>query len=290
MPQSTPNFDFPKRHPHELVLFFYPSPGLDWTNPKGLTFTTARNKLLGFPRGIGHVSVLVRSPERVELTGMTQTHKNEGRAEVLWRGYGLGILLHNFAGELEERAELEPELLERSRRPGKLSFLRVLVNEATTKRLFAYIDEYRAKNYGSYYGMKNRPLHGEGSGCSAFAASFLETAGILHDDFRKEWTRTFNIPKDLIGGPVTGKKVSVLTMLRRAKRWAQEGEPHEKGFFWDPDLMHGWLLRAYEKARPTGSHAADYGQLEADQWNATPGLVLDVRDITPPSGKIFHHE
>lgn len=290
MPQSTPNFDFPKRHPYELVLFFYPSPGLDWTNPKGLTFTTARNKLLGYSRGIGHVTVLVRSPERTELTGMTQTHKNEGRAEVLWRGYGLGILLHNFVGELEERAELEPELSKRSRRAGKLSFLRVLANKEITNRLFTYIDEYRTKEYGRCYGMKNRPLHGEGSGCSAFAASFLETAGLLYEDFHKEWTRTFNIPSELIGGPVTGKKVSVLTMLRRAKRWAQEGEPHEKGFFWDPDLMHEWLLRTHEKARPTGSVKADFGKLEVDHWNTSPGLVLDARGSTPPSGKIFHHE
>jgi len=278
------NFEFPKAHSHELVLFFYPSPGLDWTNPKALTFTTTRNKLLGRPRGIGHVSVLVRTPNDIALTGMTQLLANEGRKEVLIGGYGLGILLHNFKGALEDGAKLAPELVRRSHAIGKLSYLRVTVNEAIAARLLTYLAEFRASGYDRYYGMRNRPLHGEGGGCSAFAASFLETAGILRDEFRREWTRTFNIPRDLIGGPITGKKVSVLEVLRRADRWAHEEEPHEKGFFWDPDLMHAWLTRTHGKERSSPS-----GVFAAESWNSAVGLTLDARTAIPPTGRIFHH-
>ncbi len=278
-------FDFPSHHPHELVLFFYPSPGLDWSNPKALTFTTARNKLLGMPRGIGHVAVLVRSPERTELTGMTQTNKNEGRSEVLFGGYGLGILLHNFAGEMEQGDALVNELLRTSNRKGKLSYLRVLVNDKVAQRLFTYIDEFQAKNYGRYYGMRNRPLYGEGSGCSAFAASFLEVAGLLKDEHRSAWTRTFNIPRELIGGPSTGKKISVLTMLRQANRWAHDHEPHEKGFFWDPDLMHRWLVETYEQVASKSDSA-----LARETWNQTIGIRVDAQNTIPPTGKIFLHE
>lgn len=275
-------FAFPKQHSHELVLFFYPSPGLNWTNPKALTFTTARNKLLGRPRGIGHVSVMIRTPNEFALTGMTQVDKEEGRNEVLFKGYGLGILLHNFRGALEEASKLIPELEKRSRSANQLSFLRVAANEEITGRLLRYLEEYRTLGCDRYYGMKNRPLHGEGGGCSAFAASFLETAGILRDEFTREWTRTFNIPHELIGGPITGKKVSVLEMLRRADRWALEGEPHEKGFFWDPDLMHAWATRTHakEKSFPTGVFGTE-------AWNAASGLFLDAREAAAPSGEIF---
>ncbi len=278
------NFDFPKKHPYELVLFFYPSPGLDWTNPKGLTYTTTRNKLLGRPRSIGHVSILVRSPEDYILTGMTQLLKNEGRKEVLFDGHGLGILLHNFKGALESREHLIPELYKRSQKPGWLSYFRILTNEAINKRLHEYVGEFRKNKYDAFYGMKNRPLHGEGSGCSAFAASFLETAGLLTDEFRREWTRSFNIPHELIGGPITGKKVSVIDVIRKADRWAQDNEPHEKGFFWDPDLMHDWLVRTYEKANRNPEIP-----FKPEIWNKSQGATWDSSLQTPPSGKIFLH-
>jgi len=278
------NFEFPKLHSHELVLFFYPSPGLNWMNPKALTFTTALNKLSGRSRGIGHVSIMIRTPTEFVLTGMTQLDRNEGRNEVLFGGYGLGILLHNFKGALEEGAKLMPELVKRSRQKGKLSFLRFAVNAEITSRLFQYLNEYRTKGYDRFYGMKNRPLHGEGSGCSAFGASFLETAGILREEFRREWTRTFNIPRDLIGGPITGKKVSFLEMLRRADRWALEDEPHEKGFFWDPDLMNAWLLRTYAKEKADAA-----GIFTPETWNASIGLAFDAKEALAPTGQIFRH-
>jgi hypothetical protein len=276
---------FPKHHSHELVLFFYPSPGLNWMNPKALAFSTVRNNFFGRPRSIGHVSVMIRTPNEVALTGMTQLNKAEGRREVLLDGYGLGILLHNFKGALEDGKELMPELEKRSHRPGHLSFLRVAANEDITNRLFEYLNEYKRKGFDQCYGMRNRPLHGEGGGCSAFAASFLEAAGLMHDDFQREWTRTFNIPHDLIGGPITGKKVSILEMLRRADRWAQAEEPHEKGFFWDPDLMHAWLTRTHskEKIEPTG-------RFHSDLWNKTHGLIIDATTAKAPTGRIFLHE
>jgi hypothetical protein len=278
-------FEFPERHSHELVLFFYPSPGLNWRNPKALTFTTVRNKLLGRERGIGHVSVMIRTPTAFTLTGMTQLFGNEGRREVLFGGYGLGILLHNFRGALEDGTKLVPELVKRSHAPGKLSYLRVAVNEPITARLFRYLAEYRKNGYERCYGMRNRPLYGEGGGCSAFAASFLETGGVLREEFRREWTRTFNIPRGLIGGPITGQKVSVLEVLRRADRWAREDEPHEKGFFWDPDLMHSWLTRTFEKEKATPS-----GIFQTEVWNSARGLSWDAKSVNPPTGKIFLHE
>jgi hypothetical protein len=276
-------FEFPQKHSHELVLFFYPSPGLNWSTPKALTITTTKNKLLGLPRGIGHVSVLVRTPEKTVLTGMTQSRKNEGRLEVLFRGYGLGILLHNFSGALEDGERLAPELVARSRKPGKLSYLRISTNPQAAQRLLRYLEEFRKQGYDGWYGMKNRPLHGEGSGCSAFGASFLELCGLLRDEYAREWTRTFNIPHALIGGPKTGRKVSVLSLIRGADRWAEENEPHEKGFFWDPDLMHDWLVRTHGVAKN------GHPEFSAEEWNQARGIHYDGQAVIPPDGAIFKH-
>lgn len=253
-------------------------------NPKALTFTTTRNKLLGRPRSIGHVSVMIRSEKDYVLTGMTQSNKDEGRREVLFGGYGLGILLHNFKGALEEREHLVPELEKRSVKPGWLSYLRMQTNEKINGRLLDYLSEYRKLGCDQWYGMRNRPLYGEGGGCSAFAASFLETAGLLSEEFTREWTRKFNIPHELIGGPITGKKVPVLQMLRRADRWAQEDEPHEKGFFWDPDLMHAWLVRTYDREMRN-----PHGEFQTEMWNRAFGLSLDASANDAPGGSYFKH-
>jgi hypothetical protein len=277
-------FEFPQKHSHELVLFFYPSPGLNWMTPKALTLTTTRNKLLGLPRGIGHVSIFVRTPKKTVLTGMTQSKKHEGRLEVLWQGFGLGILLHNFSGALEDGERLAPELVARSKKPGKLSYLRISMNEQGAGRLLDYLEEYRKQGYHRWYGMKNRPLHGEGGGCSAFAASFLEVCGLLREEFAREWTRTFNIPHSLIGGPITGRKVSILDIFRKADRWAHDHEPHEKGFFWDPDLMHAWLTRQHVAVSSDG-----HEEFTAETWNEAKGVHFDGQAVLPPNGEIFKH-
>jgi hypothetical protein len=282
------DFDFPRMSDHELVFFFYPSPGLDWSSPRGLTVTTALNKLLGRPRGIGHVSVMVRSGEREVLTGMTQSKKGEGRREVLLDGYGMGILFHDFSGTLEEAEKLAPELVRRSRREGSLSYLRVAVNAGIATRLLAYVEEFRARGYDRVYGgMRNRPLHGEGAGCSIFAASFLELAGLMHEEYERSWVRRFNLPHHLIGGPKAGRKVSLLA-LGTAGRWAEEHEPHEKGFFWDPDLMHDWLERRYREIK-SGSVAEGALRFEPETWNLARGLRYDASSAPVPTGRIFQH-
>lgn len=266
--------------PAELTLYFYPSPGLDWNSPAGLTRTSGVNKLLNRPRSLGHVSVRVKCEGIDILTGMTQENKLEGRQEVLFKGYGLGILLHNFKGELEKKEELEPELALRSK-SGELSYLRFRTNRAICERLAKFLDEYKAKGGNRVYGMVPRPLYGEGGGCSAFGAAFVETAGFMLPEFEKSWTRSFLIPKSYIGGPSTGKYVSPIHMMF-ASRWANENEPHEKGFFWDPDLMHAWAVQTWEKEKAQPS-----GRYQTELWGKAKGLVVDQQAARVPASELI---
>ena len=45
-----------------------------------------------------------------------------------------------------------------------------------------YFHEYRDRGYAQNYGLPLRPRYGEGAGCSAFAVSFLDVAGLLASD------------------------------------------------------------------------------------------------------------
>ncbi len=118
---------------HELTLFFFPSPGVNWKSPASLTLTSAAFKLTRMSRAIGHVTVMLKSKGQPDLffhLGMTQVDRDEGRAEVLKNGYGLSILSHNFKGRLENEADLNREILKRSKKKGRLSYLRFEINRS----------------------------------------------------------------------------------------------------------------------------------------------------------------
>jgi hypothetical protein len=265
---------------HELTLFFYPSPGLDWSSPASLTRTTMIGNLLRKRRSLGHVSVRVQSDGIDIFTGMTQQNKSEGRNEVLWKGFGLGILLHNFKGRLETKEELEPEL-ELRMQTGLLSFIKFKLSPAHCTRLDAFLKAYQDKKGHETYGMIPRPLYGEGGGCSAFGAAFLQIAGLMEEEFEKSWTRSFLIPKKFTGGPSTNQYISPLQMFL-AQSWATPDEPHEKGFFWDPDLMHQWVLSQWEKesSQPTGRYVLH-------RLGNARGLVLDRTQAANPSSDLI---
>lgn len=277
---------------NELTLYFYPSPGLDWSTPRALIYTTFRNKLLGKSRSIGHVSVRLRVGKQTAhskdhfLIGMTQARSEEGRKEVLWDGYGMGILLHAFAGALEKHHDLEPELAKRAE-TGQLSFLKIGLSKASIERAFEYERLFRASKGASIYGMPFRPRYAEGSGCSAYGASFLEVLGLLNPEFHANWSRNFLIPKNLVGGPYTEtmQKVSVLKMLLAAESasWADPSTPHHPGFFWDPDLMHKWCVQTYDSLHQTPGTL----QLSRDRWLNAKGILWNCENHTPPSGEIL---
>lgn len=274
----------PSTHAHELTLYFYPSPGVSWKSPAHLTLSTALTKLTNQPRSIGHVSIRVRSEgdRLIDFhTGMTQSQKNEGRAEVLKLGYGLGILFHDFDGELEHTEALDAEISTRSRKPGKLSYIRFEITRAIAERVEKYLQAFAACGADKHYGSPHRPLYGEGGGCSAFAASFLEVAGLLTPEHRERWARNHLLPRSHVGGPKTGNRVGVLQMLTRFA-WAQENEPHEKFFIWDPDLMHHWLTEVWNRESKTPSKL-----YRTETWNQAKGLVVDAREGVCPTGDFF---
>jgi hypothetical protein len=262
-----------------LRLYFIPSPGgMDWTSPSSLLRTVLKNRLSMRSRFLGHVFVEVRSGSTREITGMAGKKFDYFRQLVIEKK-GLGVLYHSFEGKLEHHEDIDREIKLLSRSGERLNFITFRLNRGNADRLIAYLEAYKEQNVGRFYGLANRPLHREGSGCSAFGASFLEVAGILESHYRDAWAHSVNIPLEFAGRPLKDDRIHPLRVLLSARRWAHDHEPHQKLFFWEPDRMFRWVK--YKLIR------ADEHDMQVVQLGRALGLVVDKTHITAPGGPLF---
>jgi hypothetical protein len=273
----------------ELTLYFIPSPkGLNWNTPTSLSRDIVKNKLAFQSHFMGHVNIELKytnedGKEIHILTGMVARDLNA--ASLLFKdGIGLGVVYHSFPGKLENKEELTPELDSYFKIGNKkINFAKYLINNSTAKRIEEYVTQYAEADLGRYYGLVNSPLHGEGAGCSAFGASFMDVAGLLEDEHRKHWANCVKVPHAISGAPLKEKKVSFFKILLGNHSWANESEDHHELFFWDPDLMHAWVERAITNHNQTMS---EYTLVKNQE---STGIVFDVTHKETPTGPIFKH-
>lgn len=234
----------------EMTLYFIPSPlGIDWSTPSNLAWSALKNRLSLQSRFMGHVFVELECGENKELTGMVG--KNfDYLNQLLIHGRGLGILYHSFDGTLEEAPKVDAEIKELLNEPGRMNFVRYRLNKSQCLRAQTYLKEYREKDVGRYYGLANRPLYGEGAGCSAFGASFLSVIGIMDQEIQDNWSQSVNIPLEYSGPPIQPEKVHLLKLMFMSKEWAKEDQPHKKLSFWSPDRMYDWVKNKIAKPNP----------------------------------------
>lgn len=263
----------------QLTLYFIPSPkGMDWSSPRALALSALANRLSFEPRFMGHVFVEFECGGKRELSGMTGKHFDYLR-QLLIENRGLGILYHSFEGTLEDQAKISEELKDHLKK-GKVNFARFIINQGQCARLTEYLKTYREKNVGRYYGLANRPLYGEGAGCSAFGASFVEVLDLISMDMKNAWTQTINIPLEFAGPPLRDEGVNILKLIFNADHWASEKEPHKKLTFWDPDRMYRWVQERIEKSKAESG----FSVLEVE---GSKGIVLDKSHFPAPGGPIW---
>ncbi len=272
-----------------LTLYFIPSPyGLNWESPTTLARDIVKNfaakgRLGNTKRFMGHVNIELKYTDEGRdvhiMTGMVASKLN-ATSLLLKDKVGLGIVFHSFPGRLESKDELVPELDSYADRGNKMmNFCQYLISLETAKRVEDYINEYRAKDIGRYYGLFNSPLHGEGSGCSAFGASFLDVIGALTEEHKKNWANKVIIPHRLVGAPLKKNKVNFFKILFNKDKWQQTktDDSHEI-FFWDPDLMYQDTQRKLENL------PADAKEIKIRNMS---GLQYDLKNIKTPSSLIF---
>ena len=263
-----------------LTLYFIPSPkGMDWSSPASIAMSALKNKLTFQAHFMGHVFVELNCGNQKEVTGMVG--KNfDYLTQLLINNRGLGVLYHSFDGRLEDKTDVEKEIAELSQEAGRINFVRFKLNEGQCKRTLTYLKEYREKNVGRYYGLANRPLYGEGAGCSAFGASFAEVAGVMNTDIKEAWSQTVSIPLAFAGPPLKDEGVNLLKLILNGSSWAKENEPHQKLMFWSPDLMFDWVKLKVSKAGVEKQYTtAKIGKSE--------GVVLDKSHFPAPAGPIW---
>ena len=283
----------PARADGLLRLYVFPSPsGIDWSSPGALARSTLLNELTPSHHerrhSIGHVNVELRCPiagggARKILTGMTTASGGSSSEFQALFGdkIGLGVLFRSFPGRLESPDEVRAQLPGRWKR-GDISLLEYPISDAACERLMLFHDHYEQEGMAANYGLPNRPRHGEGGGCSAYAITYLELAGILTPEMRDRWSRTIRVPVDLIGGreaDTPPRRVSFFRILFSFWRGlAKSGEEFREVRFWDPDAMHQWVREVFLSSR------TDYQRISLDE---SLGLIRDERTTPVPAEPIF---
>lgn len=263
----------------ELTLYFIPSPlRMDWSSPANLAWSALKNRLSLQSRFMGHVFVELQCGGQRQLTGMVGK-KFDYLNQLLVEGRGLGVLYHSFEGTLEDQTKVETEIKELLEEPGRMNFVSYKLNEAQCLRAQKYLSEYREKDVGRYYGLANRPLYGEGAGCSAFGASFMDVVGIMDVEIKDNWSQTVNIPLAFAGPPVQDQTVNLLKLMFNAQSWAKDNEPHKQLTFWSPDKMYDWV--AHKVANP---QTTKFSILERGK---SKGIVVDKSYLPAPQGPIW---
>ena len=271
----------------ELTLFTMPSPRkINWSSPRSLLNSAVTNNLTfqhrSHKHAIGHVFIQLSHEGRKELilTGSVPSPEDNSNDLVLKKGYGLGILFHGMAGRLEKTEDLQAEIVDRFE-SGRIAYIRFKLNDANYDRLKKYLEIYRKRGYGNTYNGLNRPREGLGAGCSAFGIAFVEVAGLMHPVWREKWPVSVRIPNTLIGGPLTGNKVSPWKVLK-AGSWAKESEPHRVLTLYEPYYMYEWILEEWRR-----ENTAKTGRVKLLKRKNAFGLEYDCTHVAPPEEPMF---
>lgn len=274
----------------ELTLMFIRSPEINWTSPKSLANSTVSSFTKTY--GLGHVNVRISCEHREVYTGIYNRFVDETRNAVLKKGQGLGVLFNLFEGVLQQEKFIVPSF-EKLGKDNRTNFITFKINPRTCERLLYYHDQYqdimkerqklpRQKNQITnvdqqiFYGFPAIPRMGEGGGCSAFAISFLEVAGLKEQWMVDEWSQELLVPMMSVGHPMRDDKVGLTSLVFSGpKKWATAAEPHFPLFFWDPDKM----FVSMQNRMKDGAVVKSLFQ--------TKGIVLDRTNVPTPTEPIF---
>lgn len=219
-----------------LTLHIIRSPlGIDWRSPRALAASAALNDIAARTfrpgHGIGHVNIELSGEGPSILTGITARDRTAVFLDALVRGRaGFGVLFHRFAGRLEKKEEIERTLAS-SRRQNRLRSLSLSLSREAYERCRNHLAKFESGQDRLEYGFPCDPKTYEGGGCSAFAMSFLDAAGVNTVKY-SSWRRSVLVPESLTENfPIWG------AFLRsQARSWGAQ-EASRPLDFWCPDLM-----------------------------------------------------
>jgi len=243
---------------------------------------------------VGHCVIELKSVDpktgkmRYLLTAVTDARSSETFEQLIRDKVGFGITDRGTKGKLET-AEKDARDIDEAAEVGiRAARLRVLISEQTAQRMFDYYEEFERKRMFDKFALASYPLDGTGVGCTSYAASFLDIAGLLEPQWQTEWQHRFLVPQALVGDPDLGTKTPVRRLLfgPRNRRWATENEPNHPLSFYDTTKMYDWIIRMH--GTPSGRLPPGYlnGEIEKKlgEYLAMPVVTVDMRNRPTPTG------
>lgn len=270
---------------HELTIYAVPSYSkLDWGSPARLYRTSIASFLMSrfvkYSYSIGHMLIKFESPvvDSVVYAAMRSTSNSEKIQLFMKEKIGLAILGVPMKGRLETKEEITSLLEHYSKKGSGAAFIRYRLSRESALRIKTFLENFSKEGKSgftpcNYYGGAFWPRYEkEGAGCSSFALSALEAAGVCVDN--PEWRVEVKIPYSLIGGRYNNqRKVGSYDIESRRKWHSGEGVAN-KDFFpfsiYDPTLVYNWILKMF--THPVGGYYSDMREGFA-------GLVYDARNI-----------
>lgn len=231
---------------------------------------------------IGHMIVELKDSSRHVIAGVS-ARKNAGMTrKVLFQRHGLGILLEKVDGVMEETDINQPDIFQRAKN-GSIAFVEFTISQPAFERTWDYFTKYKERGYDHIYNWLNQPLSGKGAGCSAFAFSFLEVAG-LSDMIPPEICRIErNIPADLAYLPGSKNRPVSLFRLLFSRKWAAANDAGALHYnTYEPTWLYNWI-RANHAALP-----AD-GMVHKTWLKNAPGIHIDCRNRPVPQGSLWEN-
>lgn len=239
--------------PSVMRLYLMPTAPakLDWGSPRRLLLSTLKATLLNPDHPIGHVNIEVQYRGQEDaahhlFTGATDQESGASRRLLLKDGLAFSILERSWPGRLEGDQESSAAIANRCKRRNRLAVVTFIISDATCQRLLDYVHALRTDSTPRYYGFSARPRRGEGSGCSAFGASFVELIGVMDPALRGAWGRTVRVPLSLMAGYLGRPSIGVTraALSPAAAAWAAPEDPHMLLECYDPDRMFDWAVHS----------------------------------------------
>lgn len=277
----------------EMELIFYRAPqALDWSTPGRLVRSTFRNQFIRlhgkvYPHSISHVNVRLQcGTEDSVYVGMT-SEKSSGAylSDFLFRGISLDTFLINVKGRFVRTSDVL-DWLPVLKSEGYVRSLKVLLNSDQCARAKRYLRLYRELGIQEIYGgLRSLPLRGEGAGCSAFGVSFLQVLGLFPAEIDKAWSRSLNVPIELLSSRSRRARIGFFGFLRgRDRSWALPHEDHIRMRFWDPELMYSWVgAMAQKPSLPA------YLSIYKESHSPFMSVLWDARNYPLKSESIFSY-
>ncbi|PWU21682.1 MAG: hypothetical protein C5B49_02170, partial [Bdellovibrio sp.] len=276
----------PQTFAGENFLRFYVFPTrpfpIIWENPRKLINSLGNAVLNNNPHSIGHVSTEIHCSNEHEITGAVSSEQDFSADLMINEAVGFSILEMAWPGRLEKEEEVLKSATKAAKKKDALSIATFVLSEPSCRRMLDFVKAYREDSYPKYYGFSPRPRRHEGSGCTAFAATLLDIAGLLHEEFQQAWLSDVRIPFSLMPTHNGGRRYTVEEALKHPDSaiWAPPLARHMNFIFFDPDRIHAWVLDQISR-RPEQ-------QESLSEWPGIPALRLEMTQFPTPDEPLFN--